>query len=81
VSRRNFSIRVRRPPGVTIRAAKVVVDGRPVKARKVAGRFTATVDLRGLPRGRFTVTVTVTTASGRRIAGARRYRTCAPKRR
>ncbi|MCU0314458.1 MAG: hypothetical protein MUC84_10420 [Solirubrobacteraceae bacterium] len=81
VSRRNFPIRVRRPPGVTIRAAKVIVDGRPVKTRKVAGRFTATVDLRGLPRGRFTVTVTVTTASGRRIAGARRYRTCAPKRR
>jgi hypothetical protein len=47
----------------------------------VAGRFTATVDLRGLPKGRFTVTIRITTAGGRRITGARKYRTCAPKRR
>jgi hypothetical protein len=81
VSRRNFRVRVRKPPGVDIRAAKVTVNGRPVSTRRVAGRFTATVDLRGLPKGRFTVTIRITTAGGRRITGARKYRTCAPKRR
>lgn len=81
VSRRRFMIRVRRPPGVEIKAAKVVVNGKRVRTRKVAGRFTATVDLRGLPKGRFSVGITITTPSGLRITGARRYRTCAPKRR
>lgn len=81
VSRRNFTIRVRKPPGVTIKTAKVLVNGKRVRTRKVAGRFTATVDLRGLPKGRFTVRITIATTSGRKITGARRYRTCAPRRR
>ena len=81
VSRRNFTVRVKKPAGVTIKAVKVVVNGKAVKTKKVAGRFTATVDLRGLPRGRFTVGITVTTPSGRKISGLRRYRTCAPRRR
>ena len=80
ISRRNFTIRVRKPAGVTIRSAGIKVNGRAVRVRKVAGRFTATVDLRGLPKGRFTVAITITTPSGRSIRGARRYRTCAPKR-
>jgi hypothetical protein len=42
-------------------------------------RLTSPVDLRGLPKGRFKVTITVTTESGRRLSGTRRYRTCTPK--
>jgi hypothetical protein len=66
---------------VTIRSARVVVNGRTTTARRQRGRFVATVDLRGARRGRFTVRITVTTASGRTLKASRRYRTCAPRRR
>jgi hypothetical protein len=81
VSRRRFAIRLRQPRGVTIRSARVLVNGRTTTARRQAGRFVATVNLRGLGRGRFTVQITVTTASGKTLKASRRYRTCAPRRR
>jgi hypothetical protein len=81
VSRRRFAIRLRVPRGVRVRSARVVVNGRTTTARRQGGRFVATVDLRGLRRGRFTVAITVETASGRTLKGSRRYRTCAPRRR
>jgi hypothetical protein len=37
------------------------------------------VNLRGLPAGRYTVRVVVTTTRGRRIVSTRRYRTCVPR--
>jgi hypothetical protein len=36
------------------------------------------VDLRGLPVGRYTVRVVVTTTRGKRLVSTRRYRTCIP---
>jgi len=81
LSRRNFTIRLRQPRGVTIRSAIVFVNNKRVRVRKVAGRFTAQIDLRGLPKGAFTVKLRITTTSGRKINGQRRYRTCSPKRR
>jgi len=42
----------------------------------VGRRLTAPVDLRNLPRGRYTVKIAATTASGRVVQGTRRYRTC-----
>lgn len=80
LSRRNFRIRVRPPAGVTVTKAVVRVNGKPVATRKGA-RITAPVDLRGLPKGRYTVKVTVTFASGQTLSGTRKYRTCAPRRR
>ena len=79
VSRRNFRIRLRKPKGLTIREALVLVNGRRV--RTVRGkRLTAPVDLRGLPKGRFTVKITIVISDGRKLSGSRRYRTCARKR-
>ncbi len=79
VSRRSFKIRLRAPKGVTIASATVLVNGK--KADVVKGRrLTAPVNLTGLPKGRFTVKVTITTATGRKVSDTRRYRTCAPKR-
>ena len=80
LSRRLFKIRVRQPAGVKVRSAAVLVGGKKVKTTKVAGRFNATVDLRGLPKGSFTVKITITTTNGRKIVGQRRYKTCLPKR-
>jgi Tol biopolymer transport system component len=76
LSRRRFTIHLKRPAGVTIASARITVHARTTKARKVAGRFQVLVDLRGLPKGRFKVLIVVKTRSGLTLRGARRYRTC-----
>jgi hypothetical protein len=79
-SRRNFPIRLRNPPGTTIVAAVVKVNGRRVKTvRRV--RVRARVDLRGLPKGRYTVAISILLDDGRTIKGKRVYHTCGKKRR
>ncbi len=78
-SRRNFRVRLRRPPeGVGVREARVLVNGKRVKVVRGA-RLTAPVDLRGLPKGRVTVTIRITLADGRVLRGTRKYKTCATK--
>jgi hypothetical protein len=76
-SRRRFQIRLREPDGVDIAGAVLTYAGRRSRARFVDGRWRATVDLRGLPRGRITVRIVVTTTTGKMITGVRRYRPCA----
>ena len=80
VSRRNFRIRLRNPIGTQIIAAVVRVNGRRVATRRGV-RTTARVDLRGLPRGRYTVSITILLDNDRTIRGKRKYRTCGKKRR
>ncbi len=78
VSRRSFRIRLRVPKGVTAASATVLVNGRTASVVK-GRRLTAPIDLRGLPKGRFTVKITLKTTDGRSVSSARHYRTCAPK--
>jgi hypothetical protein len=79
-SRRNFRIRLREPKADPLVKATVRVNGKRV--RVLSGkRLTAPVDLRNLPRGRYTVKIVATTASGKVVQGTRRYRTCVRKRR
>jgi hypothetical protein len=80
VSRRSFRIRLRSPKGGKLKEAVVSLNGKRVQVVK-GKRLTAPVDLRGLPKGRFTVKIAVTLVDGRKVSGTRRYRTCAPKRR
>ncbi len=79
VSRRSLRIRLVRPKETALVSAVVLVNGRRVKTVKGV-RITAPVDLKGLPKGRFTVKITATTADGRTVTGLRRYRTCAVRR-
>ena len=80
-SRRNFRIRLRRPPeGVAVVEARVLVNGKRVKVVRGA-RLTAPVDLRGFPRGRAVVTIRIKLADGRILRGRRVYRPCATKKR
>jgi hypothetical protein len=81
VSRRRFVVHIRRPAGVTIATAKLTLNSKALKVSTKAGRFSATVDLRGLKRGTYTLAIRVTTASGKTLKGKRRYHTCAKKRR
>jgi hypothetical protein len=76
-SRRNFTIRLRRPKHGRIKVARVYVNGKRVKVVR-GRRLRARVDLRGLPKGRYTVRVVVVTTRGKRIVETRRYRTCTP---
>jgi hypothetical protein len=75
-SRRDFEIHVKQLAGLTYRAVSVFVNGRRVKVVK-GTRISAPVNLRGLPKGLYTVRITVTTTTGRRITGTRSYHTCA----
>jgi hypothetical protein len=78
LSRRDFPIHVQQIKGLTYRTVTVYVNGRQVAVVK-RRRFMAQVDLHGLPKGRYTVKITVITTSGRRLTGTRAYHTCAPK--
>jgi uncharacterized repeat protein (TIGR01451 family) len=79
VSRRHFRIHLRRLASDPVVRATIGIKGQT--ARIVTGRALGLpIDLRGLPKGRFTVVVTVTTKTGQRMVGRRRYRTCVPRR-
>jgi hypothetical protein len=80
VSRRKFRIRLRAPNGARVRWATVSIKGK--KTVRVAGgraRTTATVNLRGLPKGKFKVRVRVHASNGRTYRSTRTYRTCTAK--
>lgn len=81
VSRRGFRITIRKPKGVApYRQVRVLVNGKQVKVN-TGRRSTAPVDLRGLPKGTFRVSIEVTLSSGRKVKSTRKYRTCVPKKR
>jgi hypothetical protein len=77
-SRRDFTIHLRQPRRGRIRSARVYVDGKRVRVVR-GDRLTARVDLRGMPKGRFTVRVVIRTTRGQTITRTRRYRTCLPR--
>ena len=56
----------------------MLVNNKRVKSL-TGKKVTAPVDLRGLPKGQFTVKITVTTTSGKTLTQTRKYKTCAPK--
>ena len=80
-SRRRFPIRLREPRGDAIKSAVITLNAKRLRVRRVAGRLTTTVDLRGLPRGRYRVKIVAKTYRGQTIQGSRRYRTCGTRRR
>jgi hypothetical protein len=79
VSRRKFTIRIRKLPGVTFISAVVKVRGKPVATVK-RSRITAPVNLTGLPKGTFTVSIIALASDGRTVTGKRTYHTCAARR-
>ncbi len=80
-SRRRFPIRLKEPPGDALVNAKVTLGGKSLPVTRSGGRLRSVVDLRGLPRGRYTLKIVAKTARGRTIQGSRRYRTCGKVRR
>jgi alpha-tubulin suppressor-like RCC1 family protein len=80
-SRRHFKIHIRERSGFTIARATVSLNGKRVRAFKRSAfrsrKHAAMVDLRGLPKGKFTVRIVVTGTDGRVLRGSRTCRTCA----
>jgi hypothetical protein len=78
LSRRNFVIHLpRRARGSRVRSAVVRVKGKRVRVRRVRGRLTARIDLRGHRSGRpVRVEITLRTANRKRVSQLRRYRLC-----
>jgi hypothetical protein len=76
VSRRVFRIHLHNPPFDPIKEAVVRLRGRRVAVVRRSRRFASTIDLRGLPRGRFTIAVHLTTVLGHHLSGSRTYHTC-----
>jgi len=79
-SRRRFTIHLVRLRHDRFVRATVFVNGKRVKgvgAKRVRGRRARVpINLRGLPKGRITVTVQARTKKGRRIRDVRHYHTC-----
>lgn len=80
VSRRKFPIRLRNVKKNKVVRAQIKLNRKQV--RTVTGKALGLpIDLRGLPKGRFTVEIITTDSTGKRIVGKRTYRTCTPKKR
>jgi len=83
VSRRTFTIHLTRHRGVRILSAAVLVPGRRLAVHS-GGRLSTSIDLRGLPPGRFRVRIVIRLASRghrRTLRITRNYRTCVAGRR
>jgi alpha-glucosidase (family GH31 glycosyl hydrolase) len=81
VSRRRFAITGVIPARLgRVSYVSVAVGGRRAVRVPIRGRrFRATVDLRGLPRGRVVVRIAARGPRGSRMLPSRVYRTCAPR--
>ncbi len=78
LSKRAFTIHIRPVAGLTYRKVTVYVNGHSVHVSS-GTKISAPVNLRGLPKGRYVVKITVLTTTGKTITGTRVYHTCVPK--
>jgi alpha-tubulin suppressor-like RCC1 family protein len=78
VSKRRFTVHVRTLPGVTWVSAVIKVNDKRVTTVK-RSHITAVVNLTGLPKGTFVLSITAKAGDGRTVTGTRTYHTCVPK--
>jgi hypothetical protein len=85
-SHRLFQIHLHESAHDPFKEVVVTLAKRRIAVKRRGNVFAATINLKGLPRGAFTVRIHVTTVLGHRLSGSRTYHTCArmpskPKRR
>ncbi len=78
LSRRAFTIHLRDPRNDPIREATVILGSKRLRVHRHGGVLASRIDLRGLPRGTFTVRIRLVTVLGHRLSGSRRFHTCVP---
>ena len=77
LSKRHFTIHIRRYKGISYTVALVFLNRRKVGTVKSrAGQFSSAINLRNLPAGTVRVKITVITTTGAIISGTRTYHTC-----
>jgi hypothetical protein len=79
VSARRFPIHLREPRYDPFKTVTITLRGRKVADKRKGEYVVATIDLRKLPKGAFTISVHATTVLGHHLAGRRTYHTCIPK--
>jgi hypothetical protein len=80
-SRRRFRIRLRAPKGDRLTSATIYVNAKKRRTLRGKALRRSRVDLLGLPKGQFTVTIQARTKKGKKLRQVRRYRTCVPRKR
>jgi hypothetical protein len=78
VSARLFKIHLADPKYDPLKSVAVTIKGRHIKTSRGGHYIVATINLRGFPRGAFTVKISATTVLGHRLREQRTYHTCAP---
>jgi hypothetical protein len=79
LSRRSFKIHFTDPKYDPIKTVVITLGKRRIVVRRHHNVFAATIDLKGLPAGTFTIKIQVTTVLGHHLSGSRTYHTCARK--
>jgi hypothetical protein len=79
LSVRRFAIHIRNPRYDPFKTVKVTLRGRKVNVALHGQLYVAEINLKGLPRGAFTVRVQGTTFRGNHLSGSRTYHTCVKK--
>lgn len=79
LSRRHFVIHIREPRHDPFVKLTVYLGKRIFKVIRRGDEITAKIDLRGLPRGTYTIRIRARTAVGLVVKGWRTYHTCVPK--
>ena len=84
LSARSFKIHLADPKYDPLKKITVTLRGRKIKSRKITtsrrGNYiVATINLRGLPKGAFTIKIHATTVLGHSLSASRTYHTCNKK--
>jgi hypothetical protein len=78
VSKRRFIAHPRAPRGVKLLKVQVFINGK-LKATGKIRKGATTINLRGLPKGKFKVAMIATSSSGQTFEDVRTFHTCVPK--
>jgi hypothetical protein len=76
LSRREFKIHLRDPADDPLERVTIIFGGHRLAIERQHNRIAAAVNLRGLPKGSFTVKIRAITVLGHVLSGKRTYHTC-----
>jgi hypothetical protein len=79
LSARLFQIHLAEPAHDPFKTVHVTIAGHKIATKRRGNFIVATVNLKGLKKGKFTLTIHATTVLGHHLSGSRAYHTCAKK--
>jgi hypothetical protein len=79
LSLRFFKIHLADPQYDPLKTVVVTLKGRRIATKRKGKYIVATINLKGLPKGTFTIKIHATTVLGHHLSASRRYHTCIKK--